>query len=214
MTARAAPAPRIAMPDMPAPLVVPPAPSPPPVAPPLEMPQRSLAAPEPARAEPRPEDFADLASFMAAKRRARGQSASGPSTPEDDDIARRDAIVAANLAGINAPDFGAERRNSGGLFQITRLGYDEAEFTFFGWNRDIRRRASQRIEVQRGDAADIRIAIVRRMIAIIREYEQGDFTWRSNRLGRDVTLSARLDDNAGLEEFMLREFFANPRGPG
>ena len=52
------------------------------------------------------------------------------------------------------------------------------------------------------------------MIAIIREYEQEDFTWRSNRLGRDVTLSARAADNEGLEQFMLREFFELSRVPG
>jgi hypothetical protein len=45
------------------------------------------------------------------------------------------------------------------------------------------------------------------MIAIIREYEQEDFTWRSVRLGREVTLSARAVDNAGLEDFLMREFF-------
>ncbi len=93
------------------------------------------------------------------------------------------------------------------MFQITQLSSDAAEFTFFGWNRDIKRRASQRIDVRRGPNGDIRIAVVRKMIAIIREYEQEDFTWRSNRLARDVTLSARAADNEGLEQFMMREFF-------
>jgi hypothetical protein len=45
------------------------------------------------------------------------------------------------------------------------------------------------------------------MIAIIREYEQEDFVWESRRLGRNVSLSARLTDNAELENFMMREFF-------
>ncbi len=54
---------------------------------------------------------------------------------------------------------------------------------------------------------------MRRMIVIIREHESGDFLWRSQRLGRDVTLSARATDTAGLEAFLLREFFPERR-PG
>ena len=45
------------------------------------------------------------------------------------------------------------------------------------------------------------------VIALIRDDVDGDFTFRSARTGRDVQLSSRLDDNAALEEFMLREFF-------
>jgi hypothetical protein len=67
--------------------------------------------------------------------------------------------------------------------------------------------------VERGANPSIEIAIVRRMIVIIREHESGDFVWRSQRLGRDVTLSARAADTAGLEEFLMREFFPERR-PG
>ena len=35
----------------------------------------------------------------------------------------------------------------------------------------------------------------------------GNFNWDSHRLGRVVILSARIDDNAGLETFLMREFF-------
>ena len=105
--------------------------------------------------------------------------------------------------------FGYDPTKSGGVFQIERMGFDTAEFLFFGWNQDIKRRTSQRIEVRKGNNPDMRIAVVRRMIAIIREYEQGDFVWHSNRLRRDVTLSARPADNAGLEDVLIREFFDN-----
>jgi hypothetical protein len=47
------------------------------------------------------------------------------------------------------------------------------------------------------------------MIALIREHYQGDFTWESHRLGRSVTQSARLEDNAGLEDFLMMEFFGS-----
>ena len=73
-------------------------------------------------------------------------------------------------------------------------------FLFLGWNKEIRRDTSQKIEVRKGQASDIRIAVVRRMIAIIREHEKEDFIWESQRLSRDVTLSARLRDTAGLED--------------
>ena len=91
------------------------------------------------------------------------------------------------------------------------MGYTSAEFTFFGWNKDIRRRTKQLIEVEKGANSDIRIAVVRRMIAIIREHESGDFVWVSPRLGREVTLSARPSDNAGLEDFLMQEFFPEAR---
>jgi hypothetical protein len=166
-----------------------------------------IPAPQSAPAPP----AADLSAYIAAQRRARGEtdaSASQGATPiaPESETARRDRIVAQNLASVNARDFGSGS-NSGGIFQITRLGYADAEFTFFGWNRDIHRRASQRIDVRRGDNPDIRIAVVREMIAIIRRYENEDFVWESRRLGRRVTLSARTGDTRALESFMIREFF-------
>ena len=161
----------------------------------------------------------DLSAYIAARRRARGEveaadSRGAPVTsPADDDIARRDRIVASNLASVNTQNFGDGPKNSGGIFQIMRMGYSDAEFAFFGWNKDIRRRASQRIEVRLGENGDIRYAVIRKMIAIIREYKAEDFVWESRRLTRNVTLSARQRDNAELEDFMMREFFDTPGRP-
>jgi hypothetical protein len=47
------------------------------------------------------------------------------------------------------------------------------------------------------------------MIEIIRDREPGDFVWVSQRLGRNVNLSARPSDNAGLEDFLMQEFFGS-----
>ena len=191
----------------PAPVTVPPPQPPAPPVPP---------APVPKPPTPVPPNVTDLSSYIASQRRSRGE-AEPASTPADAaaaakaaDIARRDRIVAANLASVNNKNFGDGPKNSGGVFQITRVGYMDAEFTFFGWNRDISRRASQRIEVRLGDNGDIQHAVIRKMIAIIREYEVEDFTWESHRLGRNITLSARQKDNAELESFMMREFFDTP----
>lgn len=156
----------------------------------------------------------DLASYIEAKRRARAESAPAAPTPSEsaapaveDDKARTNRIVAANL-GLDRPStFGGERADHGGIFEIKRIGYTDAEFMFFGWNKDIRHNTNQLIEVRKGNESDIRIAVVRKMIAIIREHASGDFLWESRRLGRQITLSARPADNAGLEEVLMKEFF-------
>ena len=49
------------------------------------------------------------------------------------------------------------------------------------------------------------------MIVIIRDREPGDFVWVSHRLGRSLNLSARPSDNAGLEDFLMQEFFDDRR---
>ncbi len=131
----------------------------------------------------------------------------------DPDRARREHVAAANLAGFSASPLGVEPRNGGGLFQIKRMGYHDAEFIFFGWNREIDRRIPQMIEVRQREHEDIQIAVVRKIIAIIREHEPTDFRWESNRLRRRVVLSARERDNADLESFMMREFFGIARAP-
>ena len=72
---------------------------------------------------------------------------------------------------------------------------------------------SRCIDIRRGSNPNINIAIVRRIIEIIRDHEQGDFRWDSKRLGRDLTLSARPADNAELETFMMQEFFLDSGRP-
>jgi hypothetical protein len=156
----------------------------------------------------------DMASYIAARRRARGEPAfdSAPNAPPaDNEDARSKRIVADNLASQSPRTFGYDPAQGGGMFQIERMSYDDAEFLFFGWNKEIRRKTKQLITVRKGNNSDMRIAVIRKMIAIIREHEQGDFLWESQRLGRDVTLSARARDNAGLEDFMMSEFFPGAR---
>ncbi len=164
-------------------------------------------------APPRVRDFS---SDMEARQRARGAPATAASSPsvaaaEPNEEVRRDRNAMANLGVGRTPVFGGPPRQGGGVFQITRLYYSNAEFAFFGWNKDIRRNTHQLIEVRKGEHSDIRLAVIRRMIAIIRDHESGDFVWESDRLGRDVMLSARPADNAGLEDFLWREFFDEPR---
>lgn len=199
------PAPRQAKPAPPA------KPSPPVLA--IEQPGKPTVAAKPSPAQ-------DLAAFVESRRRAResvpqpapGAKPSPPAPqPAETEQARHNRIVAENLGLNRKPSFGTDRRHGGGVFQIERMGFDSAEFHFFGWNSAIQRESRQVIEVRRGANPSMELAVVRRMIALIREQADGDFLWESNRLGRDVTLSARAADNAGLEDFLLREFFPEYR---
>jgi hypothetical protein len=185
---------------------------------PEKPPAVALARPErepppPAGAKPAP-PAADLSSYVAARRRARGESAdydpTVPAPPAEGSGDPRDQIVAANLGLGRAPTFGDSPKAGGGVFQIRRVGYDDAEFLFRGWNREIRRNSLQVIEVRRGSNPSTEIAVVRRMIQIIRDSTDGDFLWISHRLGRELTLSARPEDTAGLESFLMQEFFGKP----
>lgn len=197
------------------------APKPPPKPPVLALnrpgpgksPQPEAPAPPPREAAPAP--AGDLSSYIAARRAARGEAAPAP-PPEpapkaQDKKDRFDQVVAANLGLNRTPEFGYNRDAIGGVFQITRMGYDNAEFLFFGWNSDIKRNTEQVIEVRKGGNRSIEIAVVRRMIEIIRQNAPEDFVWISQRLDRQVTLSARARDNAGLEDFLMQEFFGDPR---
>src|SRR6185369_7860078 len=160
----------------------------------------------------------DLAAYIEARRREREPAPASPasppsprSPPSESDQDRDNREVAENLGFNRVPTFGTGRMSGGGIFQIAGLRNDSAEFYFFGWNKLIRRNAQQMIEVSRGDNASIQLAVVRRMIAIIREQSSTDFIWESIRLHREIALSARQEDNAGLEDFLLKEFFPDYR---
>lgn len=205
-TAQAAPAPRERPRALarPAPPVERAQPAPRPAAPP------AMDAPAVATAPARAPVETDLMAYVEARRRARAEAAGGSeSRPrEQDENERASRTATANLAGTREQVFGYDPAKSGGVFQVEHLGFDYAEFTFVGWNGDARRYTKQLIEVRKGANSDIRIAVVRRIIAIIREHEPEEFTWDSKRLGRSLTLSSRSRDSAGLEDFMMAEFFA------
>ena len=220
---RPAPAPPPALEAPPPPAIAPrrsktprPRPQPPVIA--LNRPAPSAPSPATLATPPARPAFSDMASYIEARRRARGETAASADSasntpPVEDADARRKRIVADNLASQRPQTFGYDPTQGGGMFQIVRLAYDNADYLFFGWNKDIQRKTKQLIEVRKGNNSDIRIAVVRSMIAIIREHEQGDFLWESPRLGRNIMLSARVRDNAGLEEFLMSDFFPGVRLP-
>jgi len=153
--------------------------------------------------------MSEMVAAARARRRAAGvpvpdePSGAEPAKPQGDEVAR--ANIARSIAQARGP------KTSGGIFQITHKGVREAEFLFRGWEDDSRAVARQLVRVDAGPNGDVEEAIVRRMIQIIRERQSGDFSWNSYRLGRVVVLSARREDNAGLEEFLKQEFFGVAR---
>jgi hypothetical protein len=168
---------------------------------PVPAPAAKVAPPTPAPLEP------DLAGYIEARRRARGEAPSDAPAVEVE-RANRGALNSAGLKQPAPATFAAPKRQNGyGSFDIRRRGYDYAEYLFRGWNENFRRDGLELIEVRQGNNSSIDIAVIRSIIGIIRRTENGDFAWYSHRLGRSLTLSARPRDNAGLEEFMLQEFY-------
>ncbi|WP_293779334.1 hypothetical protein [uncultured Oxalicibacterium sp.] len=147
-------------------------------------------------------DMTDMLTAARDRRRAAGiqEPQSSQSAPQDDS-----AIARANVQELMEKQ-ARGRNDSGGVFQITYKGVRIAEFLFRGWSSQRNRNMRQLIQVDAGLGGDVDTAIARRMIEIIRQFERGDFTWESRRLGRVVTLSARPQDTADLEAFLKREF--------
>lgn len=100
-----------------------------------------------------------------------------------------------------------------GVFQILSMGVRTAQFSFRGWTTDSSNYRREVINVDAGLNGDVERAIVRRMIELIREHYPGDFNWESHRLNRVIVLSARKEDHAGLEAFLMREFFMPEGSP-
>lgn len=171
-----------------------------------------IPSPSAPSAEPAAPPQGDFSAFVRSNQERReGPRPSVPAptsepAPEDEN-ARRDRAVMANLGSLQPRMVGETNQQGGGIFQIREMGIEYATFYFYGWNKEMRRKNTQSVEVARGSNPSMALAVVRRMIAIIREHEKEDFVWESLRLRRDVTLSARPRDNAQLEAFLMADFF-------
>ncbi|WP_041370234.1 hypothetical protein [Methylovorus glucosotrophus] len=155
-------------------------------------------APEPDMSPP-PTDMMSYVKQQQDRRRAQGD----PSILNEDAAAKDRGPTADEIREANI------QRNlkeaGGGVFQITQMSSRGAKFVFRGW-RYFSNPRTEYIEVEAPPDGDIRRAVVKRMIEIIRRDYKGDFTWESKRLGRVVTLSARPQDNDGLEDFLIKDF--------
>lgn len=149
--------------------------------------------------------MSEMVEAARARRRAAGIASPDDAPREQDARPQGDEVARANIERSVAQARGS--RGAGGVFQVTRKGAREGAFLFRGWDNDSRAGLRELIEVDAGPNGNVEDAIVRKMIELIRKYYPGDFSWNSRRLGRVVTLSARRQDNAGLEEFLKKEFF-------
>lgn len=145
----------------------------------------------------------DLAAYIDAKRRSSGRA----NEPEN-------AETITNK--VEAPDetirMAKVRRNllpqgTNGVFQILNMGTRTAQFSFRAWKADFSNPRREFIEVNVGIDGDLERAVIRKMIELIRRYYKGDFKWESHRLNQVISLSARIEDNIELEDFLMREFF-------
>ena len=147
----------------------------------------------------------DMASFIKAKQAARQAAES--------DAARQNAEAVAREIGPTEAQRRDERiknnfqNGTNGIFEITSLNGRDATFSFLGWTNNLSNANKQFFEVAAKPGQDVRLVMIKRMIGLIREHYQGDFDWDSHRLGKVIKLSARLEDSAGLEDFMMIEFF-------
>lgn len=129
------------------------------------------------------------------------------------DAAKQNANAVASEIGLTEEQKRDERiknnfqNGTNGIFEITSLSGRSATFSFLGWTTSLSNARRQFFEVEAKAGQDVRLIMVKRMISLIREHYQGDFDWDSHRIGRVVKLSARPEDSAGLEEFIMTEFF-------
>lgn len=151
------------------------------------------------------QQFTDMASYVKAMQAKRVDSEAIAAQVNVEAAARERGPTEAQLRDERI------KRNlkygTNGIFEITSLSQRNATFAFRGWTNDYSISTRQFYEVEASGGQDVRLIMIRRMIALIREDYDGDFNWESHRLGRRLVLSVRPEDNAGLEDFLMMEFF-------
>lgn len=175
--------------------------------PPVVRAEAPVVPPPPVAAPPAPQ--VDMLAMINARRERRrrmeeAEEAAAASARPGGGVDEGLAALNRNLRTLSGDD------GTGGIFEILSMGTLSAEFAFNGWQPGIQKRWREVIDVHVGPEGDLERAIVRRMIQLIRTHYTGDFEWESRRLGRVITLSARPEDQAGLEDFLIREFFGTP----
>jgi hypothetical protein len=154
----------------------------------------------------RPPPADDMSSMLEAARRRRAQN---NESSQESETQRRNKAVLANIATSMGQAGVADQNGQGGVFQLRHVGAISAEFLFRGWSTSSHRNTTQLVSVFKKSEPDIQTAIVKKMIEIIRDNKRDDFVWYSSRLGREITLSARPENEAQLEQFLTLEFFSD-----
>jgi len=169
---------------------------------------------EVAKAEPKraPPQEVDMQAYIEARRRQRGVPDASDQPAEESEQARGMRNALANIAAINGR--GNDNRNdTGGVFSISNRTFHSMDLKFRGWNPSFKRRWLTQLTVEQGNERDVESAVVKKMIELIRREKTGDFEWESHRLGRVVTMSARLQDTEQLTAFLFKEMFPDYKPP-
>ncbi len=151
-----------------------------------------------------PNDMASYVKQQQAKRNAM-----------EADAAKQNAEAVAREVGPGAEKVRDDRIKANlkvgtnGIFEITSLSGRHAAFAFKGWTNDYSSAKRESFEVEASTGQDVRLVMIRKMITLIRLHYDGDFNWESERLHREIIKSARPEDSAELEEFMMMEFFGS-----
>ena len=128
-----------------------------------------------------PSDLSEYINQSKARRRAEGLF----DTPDSAPAATAKQLSADEIRMANI------RRNlqnpgTSGIFQIIRIGPRTAEFSFRAWTTGQSNPRLQTVHVEAGPDGNVELAIIRRMIQLIREHYKEDFNWESHRLHRVV----------------------------
>jgi hypothetical protein len=176
---------------------------------PIIIPERVAEEPAPrppTKSEPIVEPPVDMSAMVEAARKLRNQNRD-PGESEETEAQRADRIARANIA--KAGSRGRDSEDAGGVFEVRHVGVSSGEFFFRGWSTSRGRTAAQMINVYTAGEEDVQVAIVKKMIAIIRAEKADEFTWESHRLGRSIIMSARPEREPELIAFLLKELFPN-----
>jgi len=159
------------------------------------------APPQPDKAPP-----TDMMAMLNAARQRRSAAASdNEEAAQSDHESSADEAAMANIKR-NIQRATGRREGTSGVFEILSKGVRNGEFAFHGWTPGSNSRWNETIEVDAGLGGNVELAMVRKMIELIRKHYKGDFNWESHRLGV-IVLSARSKDSAELETFLMHEFF-------
>lgn len=153
------------------------------------------------------QQYTDMASYVKAMQARRLDSEAAAAQVNAEAAARERGPTEAQLRDERIKK--NLKYGTNGIFEITSMSPRHATFAFRGWTNDYLGSKRQFFEVEAASGQDIRLLMIKRMIVLIREHYDGDFNWESHRLGRTVVQSARPEDNAGLEHFLMMEFFGS-----